>query len=77
MATENDEELTGCLKCGKPMPSERAELGLMSCKECTPQGKPKGVMVYSDKAGGALEVTDDEGIFQALKRAADDHVESL
>ena len=82
MATENEiessnEEETGCAKCGKPMPAERAELGLMACKECTPQGKPKGIMVYSHKTGGMLEVTNDEEVFQRIKKAADDRVESL
>lgn len=71
------ENLVGCTKCGKPMPAERLELGLSKCKECSPQGRPKGVMVYDDKAGGTLRVTDDEETFKALKGSADDGLERL
>ena len=70
-------EVVGCRKCGKPMPAERLEFGYPDCMGCTPQAKPKGVMVYSHKTGGVLDITTDEGVFQALKGSADDGVERL
>jgi hypothetical protein len=70
-------DMIGCLKCGKPMPAERAELGLHRCSACTPQSKPKGVMVYSHKTGGFLETTDNEEVFRSLRGSADESLESL
>lgn len=75
MAKLSDE--AGCARCGRPMPAERLEFGLTRCKECSPQGRPKGVMVYDHKTAGVLCVTDSEEAFRALKRSADDNVESL
>jgi hypothetical protein len=59
------------------MPAERLELGLETCMECSPKGKPRGVMVYSHKTGGVLEITESEEAFQELKRSADSGLGSL
>lgn len=67
----------GCEKCKKAMPAERLELGLKTCMECSPKGRPKGVMVYSHKTGGVLDITDNEEVFRQLRGSADDGVESL
>jgi hypothetical protein len=67
----------GCAKCGRPMPAERQELGFPCCKECSPQGRPKGVVVYSHKTAGVLELVYSEEAFRAMKRSADSGVESL
>lgn len=75
MSDEKEPEV-GCSKCGKPMPAERLELGLSKCKDCSPKGKPKGIMVYGHKTGGVLE-TVDEQVFKEMKGSSDDKVESL
>lgn len=67
----------GCLKCGRPMPAERLELGFPNCKDCTPQGKPKGIMVYSHKTAGVLETVSNEEVFQRMKSSANDSLERL
>jgi hypothetical protein len=59
------------------MPAERLEFGLTRCKECSPQGRPKGVMVYDEKAGGFLETVENEDVFRQLKTSADSSLESL
>lgn len=59
------------------MPIERLEFGLLNCKTCTPQKKPKGIMSYSHKTGGVLITTDDDEEFRRLRGSADDSVESL
>jgi len=69
-------EEVGCSKCGKPMPAERLEFGLHKCSACTPQSKPKGVMIYDHKTGGVLETTSDE-VFEEMKKSNDERLESL
>lgn len=59
------------------MPAERLEFGLDRCKECSPQGRPLGVMVYSHKTAGVLCVTEDRDAFRRMKTSADDRVEAL
>jgi hypothetical protein len=66
-----------CKKCGKPMPSERAELGLKACKDCTPQKKIYGFMAYDHKTGGELEITDSIDVLQESKGVSEREVDSL
>ena len=45
--------------CGKPIHPMRTELGFDNCIDCAnanPVEPPKGVMIYSHKTGGELEV---------------------
>lgn len=45
--------------CGNKVESARLELGLKRCKECAFANdvrRPKGVMVYSHKTGGEIEI---------------------
>ena len=77
MKAADTEEMVGCPRCGKPMPMERLVLGLDKCKDCSPKGRPKGIMIYSHKTGGTLSVIEDEETFKKIKGAADDSVESL
>jgi ribosomal protein L37AE/L43A len=74
---EKMSDMIGCSKCGKSMPAERLEFGFHKCSACTPQTKPKGVMVYTHKTGGFLETTDNAEVFRDLRGSADESVESL
>ena len=65
MATE-----VGCQKCGKPMPAERLDFGFDRCSACTPQNKPKAVIVYSHKTAGVAEIVSDE-VFEQMKHSSD------
>lgn len=49
---------TRCAKCGTAMPAERLDLGLEACKDCTNAGPLYGFMVYDEKAGGELCMTE-------------------
>ena len=69
-------ETTGCRKCGRPMPAGRLEFGYEDCAACTPQGKPRGVMVYEHKTGGWCEPVN-EDVFREMKTGNDGMVESL
>jgi len=45
--------------CGNKVESARAELNLKRCKECAFSNdveRPKGVMIYSHKTGGQIEI---------------------
>lgn len=45
--------------CGKPVEEARLELNLKRCKECAFSNdveKPRGVMIYSHKTGGEIEI---------------------
>jgi len=77
MTTAAAEKMVGCARCGRPMPAERLEFGFNCCKDCTPQTKPKGIMIYSHKTAGVLETTDSEEVFKAIKTGADARVEAL
>lgn len=69
--------MTKCEKCGKEMAAERAELGLTSCKECAPQGKPLGFMSYEHKTGGVLVTTMSRDVFMAAKGMSRREIEDL
>jgi hypothetical protein len=63
------EDRVACATCGRNMPSERLELGLAHCSNCTNQTAPKGAMEYNHKTAGVLIVTDEKG-FSKLKKTA-------
>ena len=45
--------------CGKKVESARLELGLKRCKACAFANdveRPKGVMIYTGKVGGEIEI---------------------
>jgi len=45
--------------CGNEVESARVELGLKRCKTCAFSNdveRPKGVMIYSHKTGGEIEI---------------------
>jgi hypothetical protein len=45
--------------CGNPVESARVDLNLKRCKKCAFSNdveRPKGVMIYSGKVGGEIEI---------------------
>lgn len=44
-----------CLRCLKPMDSERKSLGFSRCIKCQPQWRYKGAMNFGHKTGGAVQ----------------------
>jgi len=59
-----------CPVCGTPVSNERTEiLGIENCVRCTTQRpNPKGLMSYDEKAGGILQIVEDDRIFRFLKK---------
>lgn len=57
-----------CPECHRDVPDERRELlGVDTCPKCTPQrAKPRGVMAYSHKTAGVLDICETEAEFRAM-----------
>jgi hypothetical protein len=44
-----------CIRCHKPIPAERKQLGFSRCIACQPQWQYKGSVEYGHKTGGAVK----------------------
>lgn len=53
-----------CTKCSQDMPAERLEFGLDTCKDCTDAKPLYGFMVYDEKCGGELCMTESRSAFE-------------
>jgi hypothetical protein len=69
-----------CPECNADVPDERRELlGVDTCAKCTPQrAKPRGVMAYSHKTAGVLDICETDSEFWAMKGIAEpEYVDDL
>lgn len=59
-----------CLTCQKSMPSERKELGLLSCIECSPQWRPLALLPADEDSNVDIQLVYDRRIVQAANEEA-------
>jgi len=67
---DNDDAVHPCPACGKSTFDLRIELlGVVTCVQCTPQPTVVyGLMDYSHKTGGVLQIINDKKMFDKMKK---------